>query len=63
MITYSNIKDVVSVFLDGRHIGDIYQQFSDGFQFFTKRSKHGGEVFTTLCACKDSVEESHREQA
>jgi len=44
------------VYLDGKHIGNILK-VKDGFQYFPKGKKTGGEVFPTLEEVKRSLED------
>jgi len=52
-ITY---KTETTVILDGKAVGKI-KELDGGYQYFPKGSKVGGEVFTHLRLCKDSLEE------
>lgn len=55
MLTYEKQPVHVKVKLDGKYIGDI-KEVANGFQYFPKGKKVGGEVFHTLALCKESLE-------
>ena len=44
----------ITVILDGKVIG-IIKEVIGGFCYFPKGSKTGGEIFTTIAACKSSL--------
>lgn len=58
--------EVVKVYLDGKHIGEIrevengtfsrFELQNFGFQYFPKGQKLGGEIFNTMNDCKASIE-------
>jgi hypothetical protein len=48
------IQGKVTVKLDGKLVGEIRQE-ADGFRYFPKGQKTGGELFSTLPACKKSL--------
>lgn len=41
--------------LGGKKIGEIRNEKENEFQYFPKGSKTGGEIFSTLQACEDSL--------
>jgi EAL domain-containing protein (putative c-di-GMP-specific phosphodiesterase class I) len=45
----------ITVKLDGRVIGKIHQD-KDGFRYYPKGQKTGGEAFPTIAQCKRSLE-------
>jgi hypothetical protein len=55
MIEYEEKGGKWLVYLDGRRVGEI-RVVQGGFQYFTRGSRHGGEVFPTLPLCKKSLE-------
>ena len=55
-ITY---KTFIKVYLGGRFIGTIKQEWTFGrYIYYPKGQTKGGVSFSTLKACKESVEES-----
>ena len=49
----------VKVFIDGRHRGTIKREHeagSDGWRYYPKGNKYGGDFYSTLAACKRSLE-------
>ena len=56
MITYKN-KYCVYVYLDNKHVGNIFEIQGKGWQYFPKGQKEGGEIFASLALCKKSLEE------
>ena len=54
MLTYQTLKNIVRVYLDDKHVGNILE-VSGGVQYFPKGQKTGGEVYPTLSACKKSL--------
>jgi hypothetical protein len=57
MITYVNNSSVlVIVLVDGKQVGEI-RNTADGWSYFPKGQKKGGEVFKSLAACKRSLED------
>ena len=58
MITYGIKKGLVGgipVRLDNKVVGEILS-VEGGFQYFSKGSKTGGDVYPTLALCKKSLE-------
>jgi len=57
MITYKNISNSsVKVYLGKRVAGTIVKRSDNLWQYFPKGCKEGGKPYTTLGACKMSLE-------
>ena len=60
MITYKNKKspgkEWTAVYLDKKHVGNIYRVDICDWQYFPKGKKEGGEMFPSLNLCKKSLE-------
>jgi len=46
----------IAVLLENKRVGEI-RKVEDGFQYFPKGQRKGGEVFPTVAACKQSLAE------
>ena len=62
MITFEDINNPFSkhppstkVKLDGKHVGSIKGNYKDGYRYFPKGQKTGGEKFSMLQDCKASL--------
>ncbi len=58
-ITYKELSDkLVLVSLGGKHVGSI-KKVENGYQYYPKGYKGGGDIFLTFAACKISLEEDN----
>ena len=58
MITYRQTHNplLLGVYLNDKRVGTIATMVGEGFQYYTKNSKVGGEIYPTLEQCKWSLE-------
>lgn len=56
MITYKEMANEIAVFLEGKRVGTIQHIFGEGWKYFPKGSRTGGDFYQTLRECKNSLE-------
>lgn len=55
MITY---KEIIQVYLDKKHVGDIKKIHNQAYYYQPKGSKVQGNIFTSVALVKRSLEEA-----
>lgn len=58
MIKYRRVSEIeVAVFLENKYVGVIKKDDNGLYRYWPDKSRLSGQAFTTLKACKNSLEE------